>query len=146
MELEELKQVATGEWHGGHSDEVPRRFPAPRTGRSPKAEQTEDRPAPASPGQARGPAYLDSPAITPPPPGAIWVAEYADPGCAPHFGSAPARLVLASADPWAPGVIVARSLGVPVVVGAGAALASARPGQMLAADGDMGQVEFLSMV
>ena len=59
LELEELKQVATGEWHPGRSaavqDEVARRraqiagVPAGEAG---------GRPLPAGPGQAHGPAYL----------------------------------------------------------------------------------------
>ncbi len=146
MELEELKQVATGEWHGGRSDQIRTEVSRRRTSPAAAAgEAAEDRPAPASPGQARGPAYLASPAVTPPPPGAIWVAEQADAGCAAFWLSAGA-LALASADPWSPGVIVARSLGVPVVIGVRSILASVQPGQLLAVDGDTGQVGFSSVV
>jgi phosphohistidine swiveling domain-containing protein len=48
--------------------------------------------------------------------------------------------VFAAADPWSPGVIVARGLGVPVVIGAAEAFSAARPGQTLAVDGDAGLV------
>jgi phosphohistidine swiveling domain-containing protein len=75
----------------------------------------------------------------PPPPTAIWLPDTADPGCAPFWLSAGA-IITAAADPWSPGVIVARGLGVPVVSGAGEPPSATRPGQMLAADGDAGQV------
>ena len=140
LELEELKQVATGEWHPGRSaavqDEVARR----RTRAAARAAvEPAGKPLPAGPGQAHGPAYLASPAAEPPPSAAIWLAEAADAGCAPFWLSAGA-LVTAAADPWSPGLIVARGLGVPVVVGAGDAIAAARPGQMVAVDGDAGQI------
>jgi phosphohistidine swiveling domain-containing protein len=140
LELEELKQVATGEWHPGRSaavqDEVAwRRAQAAAHSTVEPAGQ----PLPAAPGQAHGPAYLASPAAQPPPPSAVWLADAADPGCAPFWLSAGA-VVTAAADPWSPGLIIARGLGVPAVTGATETVSEVRPGQMMAVDGDAGQV------
>ncbi len=64
LELEELKQVATGEWHPGRSaavqDEVARRR-SQITARS--TTEPGGQPRPAGPGQGHGPAYLASPAV-----------------------------------------------------------------------------------
>jgi phosphohistidine swiveling domain-containing protein len=140
LELEELKQVATGEWHPGRSaavqDEVARRR-AQIAGLP--AREAAGQPLPAGPGQAHGPAYLASPAAEPPPPSAIWLTAAADPGCAPFWLSAGA-IVTAAADPWSPGPNIARGLGVPAVTGAAAAIFAIRPGQTVAVDGDAGQV------
>lgn len=144
LELEELKQVATGEWHPGRSAEVrsavARRrapaaaaaFPGPGGG-----------PQPSSPGQAQGPAYLAAPGEQPPPQGAIWLGESADPGGAPFWLSAGA-LVTAAADPWAPGIIVARGLGIPAVVGAAQLVAQAPAGRRATVDADAGHVQITS--
>ena len=139
LELEELKQVATGEWHPGRSaavqDEVARRraqIAAVPTG------EAGGQPLPAGPGQAHGPAYLASPAAEPPPPSAIWLTAAADPGCAPFWLGAGA-VVTAAADPWSPGLIIARGLGIPAVIGAAEAVSAARPGQTVTVDGDAGQ-------
>jgi phosphohistidine swiveling domain-containing protein len=143
LELEELKQVATGEWHPGRSaavqDEVARRR-AQIAGHP--VEQAAGQPLPAGPGQAHGSAYLASPAAEPPPPAAIWLTAAADPGCAPFWLGAGA-VVTAAADPWSPGLIIARGLGVPAVVGAAETVSAARRGQTMAVDGDVGQVSTL---
>ena len=140
LELEELKQVATGEWHPGRSaavqNEVARRR-AQIAGHP--VEQAAGQPRPASPGQAHGPAYFTSPANKLPPPSAIWLTDTADPGCAPFWLSASA-VITAAADPWSPGLIVARGLGVPAVIGAPKAVSATRPGQTVTVDGDAGQV------
>ncbi len=140
LELEELKQVATGEWHPGRSaavqNEVARRraqFAAP-----PAAEPGEQ-PLTASPGQGHGPAYLASPAVEPPPPAAIWLTDAVDAGCAPFWLGAGA-IATAASDPWSPGLIVARALGIPAVIRAADAVSATRPGQTVAVDGDTGQV------
>ena len=143
LELEELKQVATGEWHPGRSaavqDEVARR--RAQIAGVPAGEAV-GQPLPAGPGQAHGPAYLASPAAEPPPPSAIWLTAAADPGCAPFWLGAGA-VVTAAADPWSPGLIIARGLGVPAVIGAAEAVSAARPGQTVTVDGDAGQVSTL---
>jgi phosphohistidine swiveling domain-containing protein len=143
LELEELKQVATGEWHPGRStavqDEVARRRAQIA---SHPVEQAAGQPLPAGPGQAHGPAYLASPAAEPPPPSAIWLTAAADPGCAPFWLGAGA-VVTAAADPWSPGLIIARSLGVPAVIRAAEAVYAARPGQTVTVDGDAGQISAL---
>ena len=140
LELEELKQVATGEWHPGRSaavqDAVARR--RARIAAHPAVEPGGES-LPAGPGQAHGPAYLASPATGSPPLSAIWLTDAADPGCAPFWLGAGA-VVTAAADPWSPGLIVARGLGVPAVIGAAEAATAARPGQAVAVDGDTGQV------
>ena len=141
LELEELKQIATGEWHRGDADQVQaevaqRRIaleaimtPAPAV----------DRPAPVSHGQAQGPTYLAAPPANLPPPGAIWLAESADPGCAPLWLAA-GGVISAAADPCAPGLIAARVLGLPAVAGAATLVAQARPGQQITLDGGTGRV------
>ena len=140
LELEELKQVATGEWHPGRGaavrDEVTRRRAQSAT--LPLAEPAGQL-RPASPGQAVGPAYCASPVTEPPPPAAIWFAADADPGCAPFWLGAGA-IVTAASDPWSPGLIIARALGVPAITGATEAVSSARPGPMVAVDGDAGLI------
>jgi phosphohistidine swiveling domain-containing protein len=140
LELEELKQVATGEWHPGRSAEVQDEVAQRRTREATRpAAEPAGRPLPAGPGQAHGPAYLASPSAEPPPPAAIWVVDAADPGCAPFWLGAGA-VVTAASDPWSPGLIIARGLGMPIVIAAAEAAAVAQPGQMLAVDGDAGQI------
>lgn len=143
LELEELKQVATGEWHRGHSEQV-RAAVIQRQARV--LSDTAEHPQPAqaaSPGQARGPilrqAWLEDATLLP---GAILLAEVADPGCAVGWLSAGA-LVDAAGDPWSPGMIVARALGIPAITGQPAIGAEMRSGQLLAVDGDLGRVELL---
>jgi hypothetical protein len=118
FELEELKQVATGEWHAGDRESVQ----ASITGRI-----LAVRPRPANvggsspmvvcPGPCDGPLYCDSPAETLPPAGATWCRESMDPGCAPFWRVA-GCLLATGADPWSPGMLVARGLGLPAVAGA----------------------------
>ncbi len=143
LELEELKQVATGEWHPGRSaavqEEVARRR-AEIAGHP--VERAAGQPLPAGPGQAHGPAYLASPATEQPPPSAIWLTAAADPGCAPFWLGAGA-VVTVAVDPWSPGLIIARGLGVPAVIGAAEAVSATRPGQTVTVDGDAGQVSAL---
>jgi phosphohistidine swiveling domain-containing protein len=145
LELEELKQVATGEWHPGRSaavqEEVLRR--RAQIAALPATESSRQS-LPASPGQGHGPAYLASPAAEPPPPAAIWLTDAVDAGCAPFWLGAGA-IVTAMPDPWSPGLIVARALGVPAVIGAADAISAARPGQAVAVDGDAGQVSLDTM-
>jgi phosphohistidine swiveling domain-containing protein len=45
-------------------------------------------------------------------------------------------VVTAAADPWSPGLIIARGLGIPAVIGAAEAVSAARPGQTVTVDGD----------
>lgn len=134
LELEELKQVATGEWHRGRSAEVQAAIADRRAARRDVQTSPVNAPAAAGSGRAQGPAYLAAPGTEPPPPGAIWLGETADPGCA-AFWLAAGAVVVAAADPWAPGVSAARALGVPVVIGAGHAVAAARPGARVTVDG-----------
>jgi phosphohistidine swiveling domain-containing protein len=140
LELEELKQVATGEWHPGRSaavqDEVARR--RAQIAGVPAGEAVGQA-LPAGPGQAHGPAYLASPVAEPPSPSAIWLTAAADPGCAPFWLGAGA-VVTAAADPWSPGLIIARGLGVPAIIGATETVSMTRPGQTVTVDGDAGQV------
>ena len=143
MRLEELKQVATGERHRGHSAEVRAELSRRRTqAASPGREVAEAQPAAASPGQAQRPGLSG--------------LTHGDAAAARrHLGgrarrSRLRRVLVERRRPGGRGQrsVVAgrdrgRSLGVPVVVGAGAALAAAQPGQMLAVDGDTGRIERL---
>lgn len=139
LELEELKQIATGEWHRGDAEtvqaEVARRQTLHETVLSPCA---GGQPQPIGPGQAQGPAFAAAPPAHSPPPGAIWLAECTDPGCAP-FWLAAAGVVCATEDPWAPGLLAARGLALPAVAGAGALVAQAQSGQIIALDGSTGR-------
>lgn len=118
LELEELKQVATGEWHAGRSagaqQAVAQRKAELAAAPLPEMPQAA-RVLP--PGAGEGPLYRGSPATEPPPPDAVWLSETIDPGCAPFWRDA-AGLVSRDADPWAPGRIAARGLGVPTATGA----------------------------
>jgi phosphohistidine swiveling domain-containing protein len=143
LELEELKQIATGEWHEGYSAEVQARIAGRRT-RPPQAQPPPSghSPSSAGAGQASGPAYLAAPGAAPsapPPAGAIWFSESADPGCAP-FWLAAGAVVVAAPDPWAPGLIAARALGLPAIAGAAAAVTHARAGQWVTVDAGRGRI------
>lgn len=139
MELEELKQVATGEWHCGHSEAVQAAVMRRRHDRpADELPATECLSVPGSPGYARGPAYIGLGAVLPGP-AAIWVAEGADPGCAPFWLGAGA-VVTTAVDVWSPGMIAARGLGVPAVGGGVTSLAQVYPGQTILADGAAGRV------
>jgi len=88
LELEELKQVATGEWHGGRQAET-------------EAAVAERR---RLYGGFTGHAL--------PAPGEPWPA---DPGAAAFWLTDPAATVTGD-DPWSPGILLARNLGVRVMV------------------------------
>jgi hypothetical protein len=118
LELEELKQVATGEWHAGDREAV-RAAVSERMRGAATAPELERKPFPTvvCPGQCDGPSYCDSPRESLPPAGAAWLTETADPGCAPFWEFA-GCLMATGADSWTPGMIVARGLGVPAIAGA----------------------------
>lgn len=121
LELEELKQVATGEWHAGRSAGVARAVEARKRTQAAVLPQSSEGPqVMVCPGECDGPRYFGSPWQTPPPSKAVWLEESPDPGCAPFWRHACAVLAT-SADIWAPGMIVARGLGVPARVGAASA-------------------------
>jgi hypothetical protein len=116
LELEELKQVATGEWHAGDQAEVQ----AAVAGRL-REVSAPPRPRPASPvtvspGACASTLYCDSPRDSLPPAGVAWHHESADAGSAPFWGFA-ACVTTTAADPWSPGMVAARGLGVPARVG-----------------------------
>jgi hypothetical protein len=123
LELEELKQVATGEWHAGRSAEaqaeVARRMAAPAVLR---ADACAGGPVEVAPGGRPGPRYEYAPGCAPPP-GAVWVAEALDPGCLPLWLDA-AALLATGCDAWSPGLIAARGLGIPATAGAAADFAA----------------------
>jgi hypothetical protein len=117
LELEELKQVATVEWHGGRSEEVQEMIYRRRS--SPAGAPAPEVRGPGFtvvPGGCAGQLYCDSPAAVLPPASAVWLAESADPGCAPFWPHACA-VQTTGADAWAPGMIAARGLGVPARAG-----------------------------
>lgn len=118
LELEELKQVATGEWHAGRSAGVQEAVEGrQRALAALPLPASEEVPVTVSPGACEGLLYCDSPVQTLPPPNAVWLGESADPGCAPFWRHACA--VLATGDDiWAPGMIAARGVGAPARVGA----------------------------
>ena len=142
LELEELKRIATGEWHGGNRDEV-RAEIARRQATMSRLPAVAPPHAvamvPASPGQARGPAQpMPIGTYAPPEPGAVLVAEAADPGWTAHWLAASA-VVVSAPDLWSSGMIVARTLGVPAVAGARQIVEKVRAGQTVVVDGDAGQ-------
>ncbi len=140
LELEELKQIATGEWHRGDADQVQAEVTQRQAMLAAVGAPTPiaDRPTPIYPGQARGPAHFGKPAADLPPPAAIWLAESADPGCA-AFWIAAGGVVSAAVDPCAPGLLAARALALPAAAGAASLVSSARHGQQIALDGTIGQ-------
>lgn len=113
LELEELKQVATGEWHAGDREQVlaavERRM---REQPGPLALPPGGSPVIVAPGPCEGPRYCDSPQAVLPPPDAAWSSETADPGCAPLWAFA-GCVTASGGDAWAPGMIAARVIGVP---------------------------------
>ncbi len=117
LELEELKQVATGEWHGGHSAnaqaEVLRRASAPAVLRADACAA----PVEVVRGGRPGPVVDVSPGCVVPPPNAIWLAEAFDPGYLPFWGDA-AALWATGCDVWSPGLIAARGIGAAAIAGA----------------------------
>lgn len=117
LELEELKQVATGEWHAGDREAVEaavaERMQAIAVAPDPVAQPAR---VVICPGACEGPLYCDSPREVLPRPGSAWVAETVDPGCVPLWGFA-GCLVAAGDDPWTPGLVAARALGVPARLG-----------------------------
>ncbi|MCX7707689.1 MAG: PEP-utilizing enzyme [Anaerolineae bacterium] len=138
LELEELKQVATGEWHRGRGEEVRALMAARKKSVPTGPAGHRDRPIPASSGIARGPVVTaDGP--VPPQPAAIWRVETADPGWAPFWLGAEGILV-AGDDPWSPGLIVARALGVPAIAGSGGAPADVSSERTITFDGATGHV------
>jgi phosphohistidine swiveling domain-containing protein len=139
LEFEELKQVATGEWHAGRSGEAQAiidRRRALLTSASPSL-STSSAPMPVVSGQASGPAYCTGSAHTVPAPDAVWLSESTDPGAA-AFWSTAAAVVAASPDAWSPGMIVARALGVPAVSGATEAVNDAKMGKLVTVDAAAG--------
>ena len=118
LELEELKQVATGEWHAGRSAGVAEEVEQRKRGQAAVSPPvSEEAPVIVSPGACEGPRYCDSPVRTLPPSNAVWLGESADPGCAPFWRHAGAVLATGH-DIWAPGMIAARGIGVPARAGA----------------------------
>jgi phosphohistidine swiveling domain-containing protein len=147
LELEELKQVATGEWHGGRSDEVEAMIGARRAALA-AAEPGFPRLgklAPVVPGRTSGPAYCSAPVHAIPAPGAVWMAESPDPGAAPFWASA-AAVVAASPEPWSPCMVAARALGVPAVAGAVEAVEGAEAGKPVTVDAGAGIVRLAPVV
>jgi len=130
LALEELKQVATGEWHGGRSGAVQEEMARRAAGlASPGGAASPAVPAVGvGAGAGEGPVHAPAaPQPVPPPgpaPGSVWCAEAADAGCAP-FWPAAAAVVAWGGDPYAPGMVAARLAGVPAVSG-GPALSGGR--------------------
>jgi pyruvate,water dikinase len=140
LEFEELKQIATGEWHRGRSEQVREEVMRRQAEWAAYPAQLPQAPCPASPGEAWGPLFRVEPAQgIAPPAGAVLLADVADPGCAPYWLTA-AAVIDGAGDPWTPGMIVARSLGVPAVSGMPSAIWQAHDGQVVTVDGSAGQV------
>lgn len=118
LELEELKQVATGEWHAGDREEVQAAV-SQRIGEAPVQPATAPAGSPVTvvPGNCAGPLYCDRPSEALPPTGSTWLAETADPGAAPLWMFA-GCVQATGTGAWSPGMIVARGLGIPAVAGA----------------------------
>lgn len=140
LELEELKQVATGEWHGGYRETVETELGLRRAGSAAMTlTAMEDAPVAIVAGRAAGPALLlfdDEPAS--PQSGAILVASRADAGWTNHWLYG-AGLVVAAPEAWSPGMIVARALGLPTTAGAAAVVAAVQAGDRVIVDGGTGR-------
>ncbi len=120
LELEELKQVATGEWHAGDKEEVQAAVARRMQEAAVAPEPAVVAPLVVSPGECDGPLYGGWPGEVLPPAGAVWMTEGADPGCAAFWPFA-GCLITGGGDAWAPGLVAARGLGVPARLGAGPA-------------------------
>jgi pyruvate,water dikinase len=151
LELEELKQVATGEWHRGRSERVREEVVQRQRQRANDdlaacAEEPARAPVAASPGAARGSAFRVEPSTDfARLPGAVILTRVVSPGDAPLW--LPAAAVLdAAGDPWSPGMIVARAIAVPAVTGIAEPIAHAAPRHMIAVDGSTGRVEIESPI
>jgi len=146
LELEELKQVATGEWHGGRSERVREEVVQRRADLAACPDEPSRPPLAASPGTTSGPAFrLEPPGDAVLLPGAVVLTRVAAPGDAPYWLSA-AAVIDAAGDPWAPGMIVARALAVPAVTGMPGPVAQVAPGHIIAVDGSAGRVEIESPI
>jgi hypothetical protein len=140
LELEELKQVATGEWHHGRSERVREEVVDRRASLAACTEEPARSPVAASPGAASGPAFRLEPsmdlALLP---AAVVLTRIVAPGDAPYC--LPAAAVLdAAGDPWTPGMIVARAMAVPAVTGMPAAVAQVAPRHIISVNGNAGRV------
>jgi phosphohistidine swiveling domain-containing protein len=145
LELEELKQVATGEWHRGRSERVREEVVQRRRRRAGGdlaacMDEPARSPVAASPGAASGPAFRLEPltdlAFLS---GAVVLTRVAAPGDAPYWLSA-AAVVDAAGDLWTPGMIVARAMAVPAVTGMAEPIAQAAQRQIISVDGSAGRV------
>jgi hypothetical protein len=117
LELEELKQVATGEWHAGDRYEVRAAVAERMRETAPRPSEASAAPVTVGPGPCGEPLYCDSPQESLPPRGAAWLAETADPGCTPLWAFANC-LLTTGGDLLSPGMVAARGIGVPARVGA----------------------------
>jgi phosphohistidine swiveling domain-containing protein len=146
LELEELKQVATGEWHRGRSERVREEVVRRRANLAACLEEPARLPLAASPGTTSGPAFrLEPSGDVTPLPGAVVLTRIAAPGDAPYWLAA-AAMIDAAGDPWSPGMIVARALAIPAVTGMTAAVAQVAPGRIIAVDGSAGRIEIESPI
>jgi pyruvate,water dikinase len=141
LELEELKQVATGEWHGGKRDEVEAQVKRRRLqmlGPSEPVSPTQAQPAGG--GRAEGAALRMGPGQSIAPRAhSILTAQNPDAGWTDHWMTA-SGLISAATDPCSPGMIVARVLGLPSVIGAADFVSRAATGMLVSVDGDTGRV------
>lgn len=120
LELEELKQVATGEWHGGRSAEAQARVLSRMSAPAALRADACGGPVEVTPGSRAGAPYASAPADALPPVAAQWLAETIDAGCLPFWGDA-AALLATGCDVWTPGLIAARGIGAPAIAGAASA-------------------------
>ncbi len=145
LEIEELKQVATGEWHRGRSDAVAAAVARRRAEWAISPPESPAPPQSASPGQASGPLFRLTPAADlARGAGVILLTEVAEPGQAVLWLAA-AGLLDAAGDPWSPGMIVARSLAVPAISGVPDAIWGA-VGQIVTMNAEVGCIEQLQQV
>ena len=141
LELEELKQVATGEWHGGKREVVQEQVELRRARLAGPSEAAPAAlPRPAGGGQATGVVLRVDPEDTiAAQPHSIVATQNPDAGWTDHWFDA-AGLVSAAAEMCSPGMIAARALGLPSVVGAAEFVGGAETGALIRIDGDTGRI------
>ena len=105
LEFEELKQIATGEWHGGHRHQARAAVAQRRADNASDRSRDSGHPVPTC-----SLAPLQGDPFT----GAIWRMAIADPGAAAGWLTATAILDEAG-DAWSHGMLIARCLGIPIV-------------------------------
>jgi hypothetical protein len=141
LELEELKQVATGEWHGGKRDAVQEQVERRRSHLLGAPEPVpQATPRPAGGGPVDGAVLrVDSWDSVAPQSQRSVVTRNPDAGWTDHWFTA-AGLTSAVADTCSPRMLAARVLGLPSIIGAAEFVGQGEAGDTTHMDGNTAQI------